>query len=171
MLQVPFDKLVSPDAQARLSMVRPISSLHEAGEFGDGLIKYAHNTGTVFFAKRAPLQVASTLGFVLNKHDGSALQLTSAELDALHECITWGRIKGNNPILYHWGNEIEQFSTACGVMMQNFRHILPTGNVKARIRASARPTLKPKEAELGSTLGDESTGLCTRIVIAARVRF
>ena len=149
---------MNSDAQARLSMVRPISSLHEAGEFGDGLVKYAHNTGTVFFAKRAPLQVAATLGFVLNKTDGAFLQLTSAELDALHECITWGRIRGNTKILYHWGNEIDQFSTACGAMMQKFRHVLPTGNARARIRASARPTLKPKEGELGSTLGDESTG-------------
>ena len=105
--------------------------------------------------------MASTLGFVLNKHDGSFLQLTSSELDALHECITWGRIKGNNKILYHWGNEIDQFSTACGTMMQKFQHVLPTGNVKARIRASARPTLNPKEAELGSSLGDESTGVFT----------
>lgn len=103
--------------------------------------------------------MASTLGFVLNKQDGSFMNLTSDELDALHECITWGRIAGNNKILYHWGNEIDQFSSACGQMMGKFQNILPTGNVRARIRASARPSLTPKgEDVLGSTLGDEGIG-------------
>ena len=139
-------------------MARPLSSIQEAGEFGNGFVKYAHNTGSVFFSKRAPLQVASTLGFVLNKQDGSFMKLTPEELDALHECITWGRIPGNNRILYHFGNEIDQFTSACRQMMGKFKSILPTGNAKARIRASAKPTVTPKEDVLGSTLGEENIG-------------
>ncbi len=55
--------------------------------------------GSVFFAKRAPMQLTSTLGFVLSKNNGDFMKLTQKELDALHEIYHWGRIPGNNRIL------------------------------------------------------------------------
>ena len=42
-LQVSFHKLVSEEAYARLSMARPLSSMQEAGEFGNGFVKYNQN--------------------------------------------------------------------------------------------------------------------------------
>eukprot|EP00973_Karenia_brevis_P060284 8388911-Karenia_brevis.AAC.1 len=41
---VPFHKLQSAEAQARLSVVRPISGLQDAGLIG-GVPTYAHNHG------------------------------------------------------------------------------------------------------------------------------
>ena len=58
---VPFDKLQSEEAQARLSVCRPISGL-EASNVVGGVPTYAHNTGEVNYRRRAPLQLASTLG-------------------------------------------------------------------------------------------------------------
>ena len=58
-----------------------------------------------------------------------------------------------------WGNELDQFSTACHRMMDHFHNVMPKGCNRARIRASARPTLQPKEDTLESTLGDEAIGL------------
>ena len=55
--------------------------------------------GSVFFAKRAPMQLTNTLGFVLSKNNGDFMKLTQKELDALHEIYHWGRIPGNNRIL------------------------------------------------------------------------
>ena len=59
---VPFDKLQSEEAQARLSVCCPISGL-EASNVVGGVPTYAHNTGEVNYRRRAPLQLASTLGF------------------------------------------------------------------------------------------------------------
>ena len=58
---VPFDKLRSEEAQARLSVCRPISGIVAANVIG-GVPTYAHNTGEVNFRRRAPLQLAATLG-------------------------------------------------------------------------------------------------------------
>ena len=63
---VSFKELKSEDAQARLSVCRPHSSLEPASCL-DGVPRYAHNTGDVNFRRRAPLQVSSTMGFVLNQ--------------------------------------------------------------------------------------------------------
>ena len=46
---------------------------------------YAHASGEVFFQRRAAWQVASTMGFVLNKNSGSFMGLTQEEECALHE--------------------------------------------------------------------------------------
>ena len=72
---VPFDKLKSDDAMARLSRCRPISGFTPA-HVEDGVIRYAHNTGETNFRRRAPLQLAATLGtlkirFVYFKRDHS----------------------------------------------------------------------------------------------------
>ena len=76
---VPFDKLKSPAAQQRLALCRPISGIEESTIVG-GLEKYAHSSGDVSFCKRAPWQIASTMGFVLNKNTGSFMGLTEEEL-------------------------------------------------------------------------------------------
>ena len=49
---------------------------------------YAHASGEVFFQRRAAWQVASTMGFVLNKNSGSFMGLTQEEECALHEAHT-----------------------------------------------------------------------------------
>ena len=67
---VAFHELKSPAAQGRLALCRPISGLQESTVV-DGLEKYAHITGDVFFCRRAAWQVASTMGFVLNKNTGA----------------------------------------------------------------------------------------------------
>jgi hypothetical protein len=36
---------------------------------------------------------------VMNKNPGSFLRLKENEEKALHECLTWGSLPGNNPIL------------------------------------------------------------------------
>ena len=42
----------------------------------------------VNFRRRGPMQLASTLGFILNKRSGKFLGLTPEEQAALHECLT-----------------------------------------------------------------------------------
>ena len=57
---VPFNKLVSAESQARLSVCRPHSSLEEASSTS-GVPRYSHITGSVDYRRRAPLQLASSL--------------------------------------------------------------------------------------------------------------
>ena len=87
---VPFDALRSDEAQARLSRTRPISGLQTA-RIEDGINVYSHNVGEVNFRRRAPLQLASTMGFVLNNRNGKFLGISDDERAALHECLTWLR--------------------------------------------------------------------------------
>ena len=48
----------------------------------------------VNFRRRGPMQLASTLGFILNKRSGKFLGLTPEEQAALHECLTWWALGG-----------------------------------------------------------------------------
>ena len=155
---VPFSLLKSDAAQARLSVCRPVSGLQEQNLIG-GVPTYAHNTGEVNYRRRAPLQLASTLGFVLNRTDGKFLGLTPEEANAVHECLTWGRQGNNNKILQFFGTNYETFTTACAKLKQKIESVVPEGNRRARIRASNRESRFPKAGELGDTLGDEVSGM------------
>ena len=155
---VPFGELISNEAQARLSVCRPHSGLEEASCVG-GVPRYAHNTGDVNFRRRAPLQVASTLGFVLNKKSGKFMGLTPAETDAVHECLAWGRQDGNNKVLAFFGTVYESFQGACKTLMRRFQSVIPEGCHRARIRATRRESHEPHEGQLGETLGEEAHGM------------
>ena len=52
------------------------------------------------------MQLAETLGFILNSRSGKFLGLTPDEKSALHECLTWLRQPGNNPQCFY-GAELE----------------------------------------------------------------
>jgi len=156
---VPFDKLVSREAQARLSRCRPVSGF-EAPNVADGVATYAHCSGEVNFRRRQPLQVAATLGFVLGSRTSKFLGLKPEEIDALHECLTWGRQPGNNKFLeFFGGEELVRFDAACKKLMSKFKSMIPEGSHRARIRAFNREVRNPKEGCLGDTLGDEPDGM------------
>ena len=57
---VPFNKLASPESQARLSVCRPHSSIEEASCVS-GAPRYSHINGIVDYRRRAPLHLASLL--------------------------------------------------------------------------------------------------------------
>jgi len=83
---VAFDKLRSSEAQSRLSVCRPFSAF-EHPTFHDGVPRYSSITGEINFRRRATRTLASMMGFVLNKHNGSDMKnLKTPELEALHEC-------------------------------------------------------------------------------------
>ena len=116
----------------------------------------------VCYQTRSPWQLASTLGFVLDRgsgQNGHFLGLRPSELSALHEILQWGRVSGNNPVLKFFGQTFEEFSDACRALFSQFKHVLPKGSNRVRVRVSGKDRLKAKETDLGSTLGDESSGL------------
>ncbi len=76
---VPFDRLKTEDAVARLSRCRPISGFRESHCDATGT-HYAHCYGEVNFRRRQPLQLASTLGFILSKRSGKFMRLKPDEL-------------------------------------------------------------------------------------------
>ena len=121
--------------------------------------RFAQNTGGVFFQKRSPMQLASTLGFVINRCGGQFLGLKAPELAALHEIITWGRQPGNNKILAFFGQTLEEFSNACGSVTRRLQTLLPTGGNRVKVRVTARETLNAKETTLEETLGEERIGM------------
>jgi hypothetical protein len=112
----------------------------------------------VNFRKRHPLQLASTLGFILNKRKGHFPGLKEEEKTALHECLTWLRQPGNNPVCFY-GQELEIYDQACKRLMQRIKQLLPEGSNRARIRATSRATTTLQDGSLGDTLGDEARGL------------
>ena len=75
---VRFDELKTDDAMSRLSRCRPVSGFRPA-QCEDGTVRFAHNVGEVNFHRRAPLQLASTLGFILNNRSGKFMGLTEDE--------------------------------------------------------------------------------------------
>ena len=87
---VPFDKLKTDDALSRLSRCRPLSGF-KPSHCEDGSVRFAHMTGECNFYRRAPLQLASTLGFILNKRSGKFMGLEPEEQAAVHECLQWSK--------------------------------------------------------------------------------
>ena len=81
------------------------------------------------------------------------------ELAALHEILTWGREPNNNPVLRFFGSTFEDFSDACRTLAAKWKHLLATGNNRVRVRMTGKDKVHVKETTLGSTLGEESTGL------------
>ena len=75
---MPFDQLKTDDAMSRLSRCRPVSGFRPA-QCEDGVVRFAHNVGEVNFHRRAPLQLASTLGFILNNRSGKFMGLIEDE--------------------------------------------------------------------------------------------
>ena len=120
---VPFDRLTSDDAMARLSRCRPVSGFTPA-HHEDNVVRYAHNTGETNFRRRAPMQLAATLGFILNSRSGKFLGLTPDEKRALHECLSWLRQPGNNMLCFY-GAELEAFDMACKRLMRKVKQIIP----------------------------------------------
>ena len=135
------------------------------------------------------MQLASTLGFILNKRSGKFLGLTPDEQAALHECLTWAwdflihhawfpvmvsgrvcvcggggflrwlRCPGNNVHCFY-GDELENFDTCCRRLMKRIKSIIPDGCPRARIRATSRVTRRLGDAgTLADTLGDEARGM------------
>ena len=154
----PFDKLRSNDAVSRLSRCRPLNGFTPA-HVVDGHVRYAHNTGEVNFRRRHPLQLASTLGFILNKRAGYFPGLAPEEKEVLHECLTWLRQPGNNVHCFY-GDELENFDTCCRRLMKRIKTIIPEGCSRARIRATSRVTRKLEDGgTLAGTLGDEARGM------------
>jgi hypothetical protein len=89
--------------------------------------------------------------------------LRPKELAALHEILTWGREPNNNPVLRFFGSTFEDFSDALRTLAAKWKHLLPTGNNRVKVRMTGKDKVKVKESTLGSTLGEESTGLfCLR---------
>ena len=111
------------------------------------------------FQTRSPWQLASTLGFVLDRQSGQFLGLKPKELEALHEILAWGREPGNNSVLRFFGQTFEDFSDACRTLVAKFKHVLPTGNNRVRVRVTGRDKINAKDSSLGNTLGEESTGM------------
>ena len=157
---VPFDQLRSEDAQARLSVCRPLSGLQEAQVVG-GVPTYAHNTGEVNFRRRNPLQVAATFACVLNRRDGAFMGLGRDELEAWHECLCWLREPGNNRVLRLYGTQYEKLVAACKVLEQTLRSrgVLLEGHQRAKIRFRKQFGHDVKEGTLGETLGQDRAGI------------
>ena len=59
------------------------------------------------------------------------MKLKLEELDALHECLTWLRQPGNNPLNFY-GEELENFDRACRVLMDQIKHVLPEAMLEKR---------------------------------------
>ena len=104
------------------------------------------------------LQLASTMGFLLNRQSGRFMGLTPGETDAVHEVLSWLRA-GNNKILSFFSTNYEAFQQACSKLMSRFQPVIPEGCVRARIRATNRECREPMEGTLADTLGDEHTGM------------
>ena len=62
-------------------------------------------------------------------------------------------------MLRFFGQTFEDFSDACRTLVAKFKHVLPTGNNRVRVRVTGKDKVNAKEASLGSTLGEESTGM------------
>ena len=58
-----------------------------------------------------------------------------------------------------YGQTFQDFSDACRALFAQFKHVLPKGNNRVKVRMTGKDQLKAKEKEIGSTLGDETTGM------------
>ena len=107
---MPFEQLLSDEARWRLSVCRPKGAFTQSNFSDIGVPTYCHITGGVDFRRRSALQLTSLLGFVLSRNDGAFLHnnLSENEVAAIHECISWGRQRGNNPVRHVWSYPLRQ---------------------------------------------------------------
>eukprot|EP00973_Karenia_brevis_P075000 10421423-Karenia_brevis.AAC.1 len=66
------------DAQAKLSVCRPRANLEPASCIG-GVANFAHLKGDIRFLRQAPLQLFSTMNFILNTQGRSFKGLSERE--------------------------------------------------------------------------------------------
>ena len=145
---VAFAELKSTESQSRLSVCRPFSAF-EHPHFHEGVPKYSSLTGEINFRRRATRTLASMMGFILNKHDGSDMRnLKAPELRALHEVLSWCRRGTNNKTLQMYAASFENFHAATGKLMDKIRTVLPEGSTKCRIRLSKRESHTPSVSTL-----------------------
>jgi len=121
---------------------------------------YAHSSGDVRWHRRGPTQLANTLGFVVGRNEGSHLKrVAPAEVRALHETLSWLRTSGNNPVHRWFGTVFETFVNTCRRLADSISTALPVGDPTWRIRATPKPSKRPREGIVGETIGDERQGM------------
>ena len=113
--------------------------------------------GECRFLRKAPLQVAATLGFCINRRAGTFPGLSPEEVEALKECVLWAR-DGNNHVFELFGTTMELFHEACGKLLSTLAP-MPLGAPRARIRLSHRDCRNPVDGQLGDTMTTEQVGL------------
>ena len=158
---VPFHRLLSIEAQTRLSIVKPMGVVQEAGRV-NGVPTFPMKSGHVGRCVRhGNRDIEATLAFMLNKSDGQFTGLSIEELRAWHECLCWLRSDGENKVFAKYWTSYERFnklwSKVTGELVS--RSLLPEGDRRAEIRFAAKAGPGVPTATLADTLGEESTGL------------
>ena len=158
---VPFHRLLSIEAQTRLSIVKPMGVVQEAGRV-HGVPTFLMKSGHVGRCVRhGNRDIEATFAFMLNKSDGQFAGLSIEELSAWHECLCWLRSDGTNKIFAQYWTSYERFneiwSRLTGELVS--RRFLPGGDRRAEIRFAPKAGPAVPTATLADTLGEESTGL------------
>ena len=124
---------------------------------------YTHISGQTDFRRFSQFQLTSMMGFLLHRNDGGflrKLKLAENEIAAIHECLSWGRLPGNNRCLEFFGTVFESYQNAIDSLMGRLRSVLPEGSTKCKIRATARESRDPLgSGTLMETLGEETVGM------------
>ena len=83
---VPFHRLLSIEAQTRLSIVKPMGVVQEAGRV-NGVPTFPMKSGHVGRCVRhGNRDIEATFAFMLNKSDGEFAGLSLEELRSSHQC-------------------------------------------------------------------------------------
>ena len=75
--------------------------------------------------------------------------LRPRELAAFHEILAWGREPNSNPVLRFFGSTIEDVADAYRTLAAEWKHLLPSGNNRAKVRMTGKDKVKVKESALG----------------------
>ncbi len=153
---IPFHKLASVEAQTRLSTVKPMGVVHEAG-YINKMPTFPTKSGHVGrVQKHTNRDVDATFACLLNKDDGSFTGLSKEERLHWHECLSWAREPGNNEHLQRYWSAYERFHR---LFSELTRSLLPEGDGRAKITFQPKLGDAVPAATLRDTLGDENSGL------------
>ena len=88
--EAPFDALRSEEARAAIACCNLDSSMGDSQD-QRGRPAYACSVGDTDIWRRQPLQLQTTLAFMLAKDEGRLFRVKAADLEDVRKCLLWLR--------------------------------------------------------------------------------
>jgi hypothetical protein len=153
--EAPFQSLRSEEARAALACCNLDSSMQDCHD-QRGRPAYACSVGDTAIWRRQPLQLQTTLAFMLAKDEGRLFRVKAADFADVRECLLWSC--QNNPHVRLLMTNLERF----GDLYAKIQTLIPLGRKDTPVRIVRSPRAAAAVAEamhLQDTIGSEEAVL------------
>ena len=130
--EAPFQSLRSEEARAALACCNLDSSMQDCHD-QRGRPAYACSVGDTAIWRRQPLQLQTTLAFMLAKDEGRLFRVKAADFADVRECLLWSR--QNNPHVRLLMTNLERL----GDLDAKIQTLIPLGRKDTPVRIVRSP--------------------------------